>query len=49
MALRQLTLFLEDEEVDALEREAAEQGRAGVSAHIRWILACRRIKLEDNE
>jgi hypothetical protein len=40
--LRPLTVYLPPEEVDALEREAREQGRSGASAQIRFILAERR-------
>lgn len=37
--LRPLTVYLPEDEVIELEREAAKAGRGGVSAQIRWILA----------
>lgn len=40
--LRPLTIYLPPEEVDALEREAREEGRTGASAQVRFILAQRR-------
>lgn len=39
---RPITVWISDELKRELEREADEAGRSGVSAHIRWILECRR-------
>ena len=40
--LRPVTVYLPPEEMEALEREAAEEGRSGASAQVRFILAKRR-------
>jgi hypothetical protein len=47
--LKAITLYLPHEEAAALEREAATEGRSGVSAQIRWILALRRRKADDDQ
>lgn len=46
MKTRPLTVYLDDEEIAALDREADEAGRSGVSSQIRWILARRREEIE---
>lgn len=40
--LNPVTVYLPPEEIEALDREAGEAGRSGVSAHVRWILDMRR-------
>ena len=49
MNLRAITLYLPPEEIDALETEAEEDGRSGVSAQIRFILAQRRKSQDQHE
>lgn len=46
MSLRAFTVYLPPEEVEALDREAEENGRSGSSAQIRFILLQRRRELE---
>lgn len=40
--LKAITIYLPPDEVEALNREADDEGRSGASAQIRWILAKRR-------
>lgn len=44
--LRPVTIYLSQEEIDELGKEAAEAGRSGASAQVRWILARRRLGKE---
>ncbi len=42
---RPITVYLPEDEIEALLRESEADGRSGVSAQIRWILQQRRAKL----
>ncbi len=41
-SLRPVTIYLSQQEIEALDQEASDEGRSGLSAQVRWILAQRR-------
>lgn len=45
--LKAITVYLPEAEVDALNREAEENGRSGASAQIRFLLGQRRAGISE--